>query len=60
MTLAATGSREVQERGGVVRVSLWLLEMSRSNFEKIKSKNFKKATKPRLRKAGGVGDQIIC
>jgi hypothetical protein len=32
--LVTKGSGEAQERGGVVDVSLWLLEMSRFDFEK--------------------------
>lgn len=31
--LIAAGSREAQECGGVTRVSMWLLEIDKSNFK---------------------------
>jgi hypothetical protein len=58
--LPATSSKEAKERGGVARVSLWLLGMGRSYFEKIKSKDFKKGVEPRLQTARGGDDQTTC
>ncbi len=41
------------DHSGVARVVVKLPEMDISDFEKIKSKNFKKAVDPRLRTACG-------
>jgi hypothetical protein len=42
----AAGGRESQEHGGVVRVTVELPKVGRSDFEKNKSKNFKNGVDP--------------
>ena len=48
----ADESGDTQEHGGGVRGWRWLPEMRRSDFEKIKTKNFKK------RVEGGADDAV--
>jgi hypothetical protein len=49
----AVESRETEEYGGLARLRVGLLEIYRSEFEKLKSKNFKKMTDPPKGTEGG-------
>jgi hypothetical protein len=46
------GSCETKDHGGVAYVRMGFLEVDKSDFEKIKSKNFKKEADPRLEMDG--------
>jgi hypothetical protein len=62
----ADGSGEAKEHGGMARLRVGFPEIGRSEFEKPKSKNFKKLSDPpkgtvggsRIRKDGGGGADV--
>jgi len=47
------GSDEAEEHGGMARLRVRLPEIDRSEFERPKSKNFKKLSDPPKRTVGG-------
>lgn len=49
--LMAERSERSSDHGGVARVVVKLPKVDRSDFKKIKSKNFKKGANPRLKRA---------
>jgi hypothetical protein len=57
--LVANGSGEAEEHGGVACLRVELPKVDRSEFEKPKSKDFKKMMDPRIRTAGQGGIRTI-
>jgi hypothetical protein len=57
--LVAHGSGEAEEHDGVARLRVELLEVNRSDFEKPKSKEFKKMMDSQMGTIGGCGIRTI-